>query len=83
MADRRRRGPLAVRLVVNQHRGEDLGPVREAAAELGLALFLQALPQDPAWAALFGGAPLPPVLLEPVANLVRELVRGPGERPVA
>jgi len=71
VADRRRAGPLAVRLLVNQHRGEDLRCVRAAAAELGLDLFERPIPQGPGVVGLFSGGSLPTDTAEVLSTLMR------------
>lgn len=59
VADRRRAGPFALRLVVNQHQGEDLRGAREVAAGLGLDLFESPIPYAPSLVDLFNGGGLP------------------------
>jgi chromosome partitioning protein len=59
----RKEGPVAAPLVVfNQHRGEDLAPLLKEAAEWGLPVHPEPIPDDPAFARLFAGEPLPEAL---------------------
>lgn len=67
-------GPL-VRIVFNQHAGEPLAPLREELAPWGLPVHPDALPADPAFAAVFAGTPLP----GPLAERLLAIVLGEGE----
>jgi chromosome partitioning protein len=61
---------LRVRVVFNQHAGEPLEPLREELAPWRLPVHGQALPLDPAFAAVFDGQPLPGPLAERLLDVI-------------
>ena len=65
-------GRPAVRVVFNQHAGEELGPLREELAPWRLPLHPEPIPADPAFRAVFAGVPLPGPLAERVLALLAE-----------
>ncbi len=73
----RQAGPVAAPLIVcNQHRGEDLAPLLQLAAEWHLPLHPEPIPDDPAFPRLYLGEPLP----EPLRARLLRLAEGVAEQ---
>ncbi len=78
VADLHRRGArLSVRVVFNQVRDEALAPFADAIGALGLELLPEAIPQDPAWPALFSGGEPPGCLGPLIDHLTRSATIAP------
>jgi len=73
----RRERPVAEALLVfNQHRGEDLAPLLKLASEWRLPVHPEPIPDDPAFARLYLGEPLPEPLRAKLLRLVEDLAAG-------
>lgn len=77
MARARQAGNAAAPLLVfNQVRGEDLAPLRRQAAEWGVPIHPEPIPDDPAFPLLYLGEPLPERLRALLLRLVEGMAEG-------
>jgi len=63
-------------LVFNQYRGEDLAPLREQAAQWGVPIHPEPIPDDPAFPRLYAGEPLPERLQALLLRLAEGIAAG-------
>ncbi|OSM05350.1 ParA family protein [Magnetofaba australis] len=69
-AQAKRAAPLPAMIAINHYRGEDLGPLHAQAVAYHLSVMDAPIPWDPAFAALFSGAPLPEHFSQLLENLL-------------
>lgn len=66
------------RLVINQYRGEALGPFRKDLGEWSIPVHDEPIPDDPAFPLLFRGEPLPGRLQELLRRLAEDVPESDG-----